>query len=138
MSPLALAAAILAQQAPALEGAAAAAGAARDAAPADAAPTDAGGPSLLLNVVMFGSIFAIFYFLLIRPQQQQEKARRAMLDAVKRKDRVVTSGGLLGVVSDIRDDELVLRIAESPDVKVRVRRTAIVEVLKEAGETPAA
>jgi preprotein translocase subunit YajC len=84
---------------------------------------------------MFGAIGAIFYFLLIRPQAKQEKERRAMLDALKKKDRVVTGGGLMGSISDIRDDEVVLRISENPDVKVRVRRSSVVEVLKETAES---
>ena len=80
---------------------------------------------------MFGSIALIFYFLLIRPQQKQEKERRAMLDSMKKKDRVATGGGLLGTVVDLRDDEVVLRISDNPDVKVRIRRSSVVEVLRE-------
>ena len=58
-----------------------------------------------------------------------------MLEALKKKDRVLTSGGLLGIVSDLRDDEVTLRISENPDVKVRVRRSAVVEVVKETAES---
>ena len=94
-------------------------------------PAGAEGPVWLPQLVMFGSIALIFYFLLIRPQQKQEKARRAMLDSMKKKDRVVTSGGLLGTVIDLRDDEVVVKVSENPDVKVRVRRSSVVEVLRE-------
>ena len=90
-----------------------------------------GGPVWLPQLVMFGSIALIFYFLLIRPQQKQEKERRAMLDSMKKKDRVATGGGLLGTVVDLRDDEVVLRISDNPDVKVRIRRSSVVEVLRE-------
>lgn len=88
-------------------------------------------------VLTMAVVFAIFYFLFIRPQQKQEKERRAMLEAIKKKDRVLTSGGLLGIVADLRDDEVTLRISENPDVKVRVRRSAVVEVLREPAETAA-
>lgn len=97
-------------------------------------PPEGGPPQWIGSVIMFGAIGAIFYFLLIRPQAKQEKERRAMLDALKKRDRVVTGGGLIGSVSDIRDDEVTLRISENPDVKVRVRRSSVVEVLKESAE----
>ncbi len=95
-----------------------------------AAPADAGG-QMLKTVVMMAAIFAIFWFLILRPQQKQEKARRAMLEALKKRDRVLTSGGILGTVQDLRDDEVTLKVSENPDVKVRVRRSAVVEVLAE-------
>lgn len=98
---------------------------------ADAAAPGDGSGQIVKTVVMMGAIFAIFWFLILRPQQKQEKARRAMLEALKKKDRVLTSGGLLGVVQDLRDDEVTLRISDNPDVKVRVRRSAVVEVLAE-------
>jgi preprotein translocase subunit YajC len=99
----------------------------------DPAP-EGGSSSMWPSIVMFGTIGAIFYFLLIRPQSRAEKERRTMLDALKKKDRVVTSGGLLGIVADIRDDEITLRVSENPDVKVRVRRSSVVEVQKETAE----
>ena len=93
-----------------------------------------GDQSPLLGLLPMVAILAIFYFLLIRPQAKQEKERRAMLDALKKKDRVVTGGGLFGIVADLRDDEVTLRISENPDVKVRVRRSAVVEILREPAE----
>jgi preprotein translocase subunit YajC len=95
------------------------------------------GQSMLPSLLMFGTIGAIFYFLLIRPQAKAEKTRRAMLESIKKKDRIVTSGGLIGTVSDVRDDELTVRISENPDVKIRVRRSAVVEIQRETAE-PAA
>jgi preprotein translocase subunit YajC len=58
-----------------------------------------------------------------------------MLDALKKRDRVVTGGGLIGSVADLREDEVTLRISENPDVKVRVRRSSVVEVLTDAAES---
>ncbi len=85
---------------------------------------------------MFAAFGAIFYFLLIRPQSKRDKETREMLASLKKKDRVLTTGGLYGTIADLRDDEVTLRISENPDVKVRVRRSSVVEVQRETAETP--
>jgi preprotein translocase subunit YajC len=68
-------------------------------------------------------IFAVFYFILIRPAQKQQKQKEAMLAALKKGDRVVTSGGIYGTISGVEDQSVQLRIAEN--VKIRVARSAI-------------
>lgn len=82
------------------------------------------------SLVMFGTmaaIFAVFYVLLILPQQRKQKKWQGMLDTLKAGDRVVTSGGIRGVIMTIKDDYLYLRIA--PDnLKIEVARSAIVSV----------
>lgn len=84
------------------------------------------GTSLLtLAPLLF--IFAIFYFLLILPQQRRQKKWQAMLGELKTGDRVVTSGGLRGTIMSIKDDALVLRVP--PDnLKLEVTRGSIVTV----------
>jgi preprotein translocase subunit YajC len=77
----------------------------------------------------------IFYFMMIRPQQRREKERRALLDAVKSGDRVIFSGGMLGMVTNVKDKILVIKIAEN--VKVEVVRSAVAQVLGK-DEEPAA
>ena len=73
-------------------------------------------------------IFAIMYFLLIRPQQKKVKEHQAMVAALRRGDQVVTQGGLIGKVSKVKDDqEVELEIADG--VKVRVVRNTIAQVL---------
>ncbi|MBB4266823.1 preprotein translocase subunit YajC [Roseospira visakhapatnamensis] len=73
-------------------------------------------------------IFVIFYFLLIRPQQRRMKEHKAMLEAVRRGDRVVTNGGLIGTVTKVAtDSELQVEIADG--VRVRVMRDMIANVL---------
>jgi len=67
--------------------------------------------------------FAIFYFLLIRPTQRQRRQQQEMLKALKPGDKVITSGGIYGIVVGIRDDVVQLRIADQ--VRVEVARTAI-------------
>lgn len=69
-------------------------------------------------LVTFGLMFAVMYFLIIRPQQKRQKEHQAMLDAVKKGDRVITSGGLHGVVKDVRDDTLLVKIAENTVVEI--------------------
>jgi preprotein translocase subunit YajC len=84
-----------------------------------------GGLVSLLPLVL---IFVVFYFLLIRPQQKKVKEHRAMVQALRRGDRVVTSGGVIGQVTKVLSDtELQVEIAEG--VRVRVLRTAVNEVL---------
>ena len=72
-------------------------------------------------------MFAIFYFLLIRPQQKKAKQHRAMLSAIKKGDRVVSSGGLHGVVTGLTDDVVTMEIA--PKVRVKVSRSSVAGVL---------
>jgi len=79
--------------------------------------------SLIPLILLFG----IFYFLIIRPQQQRMKAHQAMVAAVKRGDTVVTAGGLIGKVSKVKDDgELMVEIADN--VQVRVLKSTLTEV----------
>jgi preprotein translocase subunit YajC len=87
-----------------------------------------GGAGSMLQFLPLVLIFVVFYFLLIRPQQRKMKEHKALVSAVKRGDRVVTSGGLIGQVHKVVDDsEIQLEIAEG--VRVRVLRGSINEVL---------
>ncbi len=73
-------------------------------------------------------IFVVFYFLLIRPQQKRMKSHKEMLNQLRRGDRVVTSGGIIGTVNKlVSDTEVVLEIAEG--VRVRVIRSTLTEVM---------
>jgi len=71
------------------------------------------------------------YFLLFRPMQRQERERQAMVAGLKKKDRVITSGGIIGVVDSIKEggDEVSLRIDENSPVRLRVTKGSIVRVL---------
>jgi len=81
----------------------------------------------LLNILPLVLLFGIFYFLIIRPQQQRTKAHQAMVAAVKRGDTVVTAGGLIGKVSKVKDDgEVMVEIADN--VQVRVLKSTLTEV----------
>jgi preprotein translocase subunit YajC len=81
----------------------------------------------LTSIVPLIAIFAIMYFLLIRPQQQRMKQHQKMIEAVRRGDTVVTAGGLIGRVVKVKDDgELLVEVADN--VQVRVVRATLAEV----------
>ena len=86
-----------------------------------------GSSDILIQVAPFLVIFAIFYFLTVRPQQQRAKQQREMVQAARRGDVVITSGGLIGKITKSTDDaEVELEIA--PNVKVRLLRSGIADV----------
>jgi preprotein translocase subunit YajC len=84
--------------------------------------------SALVQFLPLVLIFVVFYFLLIRPQQKKQKDHRAMLEAVRRGDRVVTGGGILGTISKVVSPEEV-EVDLAPNVRVRVLRSTISSVL---------
>ena len=88
------------------------------AAGSSAAASAGGGASFLVMAFPYIAIFAIFYFLLIRPQTRRIKETKAMIDAVARGDRVVTAGGIVGRVTRVDDDEVEVEIAAGVKVKV--------------------
>lgn len=88
----------------------------------------AGGFGAFGQMLPLVAMFVIFYFLLIRPQQKRAKEHKAMLEALKRGDEVVTQGGIHGRVTGITDDVVNVEIA--PEVKIRVQRSAISAVKK--------
>ena len=96
--------------------------------PAYAQGAGGGGGDMLTAFLPLVLIFVVFYFLLIRPQQKKSKDHREMLGRVRRGDRVVTNGGIIGTVSKVNNEtELTVEIAEG--VKVLVARGMIAEVL---------
>ena len=96
----------------------------------------AGGGDMLFSMLPLVLIFVVFYFLLIRPQQQKMKAHRAMVSAVKRGDKVLTAGGIYGSVVKVEeaDDVAVVEIAK--DVRVRVARSTISDVMNKTAQAP--
>ncbi len=85
--------------------------------------------------VWLGLMVVLFYFMLIRPQKRREKERQALLAAVKTGDRVLFGGGFLGVVANVKEKTLVIKIADG--VKVEVVRGAVSQVL-DKGDVPEA
>lgn len=86
-----------------------------------------GGVTQFLPLVL---IFGVFYFLLIRPQQTRAKQMKAMLAALRRGDRVVTAGGILGTVQRVKEGSDEVEVDIAPNVRVTVLRDTITTVLK--------
>ena len=87
------------------------------------AAAPAGGAAGLASFLPLILIFVIMYFLMIRPQQKRAKEHRAMVEALKKGDEVVTQGGLVGKITAVREGELEVEIAQG--VKVRVIRATV-------------
>jgi preprotein translocase subunit YajC len=82
-------------------------------------------------VLLWVAIFVVFYFMLIRPQQMQQRRYREMLGKLKKGDRVLTKGGLYAVVLEIKDNQLTLELAQN--VRVRAERSAVQAVVNKGG-----
>jgi len=99
-------------------------------------PSGLFGRSIWLPLIM---ILVLMYFILFRPQRKQEKKRREMLAAVAKNSRVVTIGGIHGIIYSVGDTDVVLKIDERNDVRIRVAKSHIGRVLTdedEAGQGP--
>ena len=90
------------------------------------AQSAAGGGSLLDMIFPLVMVFAIMYFMILRPQQKRQKEHKAMLAAVRRGDTVVTQGGLIGKVAKVGED--VLEVDLSKDTRVNVVKSMIISV----------
>lgn len=90
-----------------------------------AAGTDAGNP--LLSMLPLLLMFAVLYFVMIRPQMKRQKETRAMLEALSKGDEVATAGGVLGKITQMGDTYLHLEIASG--VEIVVQRNAVIQVL---------
>ncbi len=103
---------------------------------APAASTGSTGPMALINGVLpLVLIFAVFYFLLIRPQQRAAKQQRAKLAAVKKGDQVVTGGGLVGKV--VRVDDTYVDVELGPNMKVKAVKSMLSDVVDPLTAKPA-
>ena len=79
-------------------------------------------------------VFVVMWFFMIRPQQKKQKAHQAMIRAAKRGDRIVTSGGLLGVITKANDTDNDVEVEIAKDVKIRVMRHAISDIVNRTPE----
>lgn len=83
------------------------------------------------TMIMFALIFLIFYFMIIRPNQKKQKERRNMLEALKKGDKIIISGGIHGTIVGIEEKIVLVQIADN--TKVKVDRGSVSGVTKEAG-----
>ena len=91
------------------------------------APVGAASGSLLMSVLPFGLINLIFYFFIIRPQNKKQKETEKMIAALKKGDKVVTIGGIHGVVSSTKEPTVIVKVDEG--AKIEFNRTAIATVI---------
>jgi preprotein translocase subunit YajC len=90
---------------------------------------DAGAAGVAMQIMPLVLIFVVFYFLLIRPQQKKAKEHKAMLAALKRGDRVLTSGGIIASVVKVKEGTSEVEVEIAPNVRVTVIRDTISAVL---------
>jgi len=91
-----------------------------------------GGGSMVSTIIMFGAIFLIFYFMIIRPQQKKSKEREKLLSNLEKGDKVVTSGGIHGIISGLDEKTCLLQVSDN--LKMKVERSAIGTVLSKKGD----
>lgn len=86
-------------------------------------------PNPFINLAPIVAIFVIFYFLLIRPQQKQQKEHELMLKSLKTGDKILTNGGLYGTITGFKGDDLEVQFSQS--VKLTVARSAVTRVVSD-------
>lgn len=89
-----------------------------------------GGGMLMIGYMVI--IFALFYFMMIRPQMKREKERKKLINEIKTGDRVLFCGGMIGTVSNVKDQTFTVKIADN--VKVDIARGAVIRVLQKDEE----
>ena len=93
------------------------------------APSAAPGSSYLLPGLML--FMVVFYFMLFRGRKKERQKYESLIASLKKNDRIQTIGGIYGTVVDVKDAEIVLKVDETNNVKIRVNRSAIKEVIRD-------
>jgi preprotein translocase subunit YajC len=99
----------------------------------DKAAPKPGGSDPMTFLIMMAVIFAIIYFLMIMPQKKKQKETQNMLNNIKKGDRIVTIGGLLGTVGNVKDTTVMVKIADN--TVVEFRKSSIATVLNDSDKT---
>ena len=86
---------------------------------------------LVSSLLPFLLIILVFYFLILRPQQKRQKDKQRMLEAIKKGDRIITSGGIHGTVEGLEDKTVLIKVADN--TKIKIERSAVASIL---GLTP--
>lgn len=93
------------------------------------APASPGaGPSLFGSILPFVFIFIIMYYVMLRPQMRRQKEQARLVAALKTGDRVVTSSGIHGLISNVKDTTVIVKVADN--VKLEIEKTAVTNVVK--------
>jgi preprotein translocase subunit YajC len=102
--------------------------------PPKEAPQGLGDPTIL---ILMAAIFVAFYIIVIMPMKRREKKEREdLFTKLKKNDEVVTAAGIIGIVAQVKDDEVILKVDESSNVRLRVLKSTIARILnpKEPGK----
>jgi len=100
--------------------------------PGGAAGGPQSGAAMMMAMAPFIVIFLIFYFLIIAPQRKQQKETEKMLASLKKGDKVVTSGGMHGVIADLKEAERIVVLQVAQNVRIDVSRSAVTGVVRES------
>lgn len=92
----------------------------------------AGAPNPIVSLMPLIFMFAIFYFLLIRPQQKKQKEHARMMSELKKNDDIVTTGGIHGTIVNVKDKTFTLRVDDN--VKIEITKSAVASVKQKTGE----
>ncbi len=96
------------------------------------APAPGQGPSAWVQILPMVLLFGAMYFFMIAPQRKKQKEHEKMLAALQSGDEVVTTGGIFGVITNVKDDRFVVRVADN--TKIEVGKSFVQTVLKKSGE----
>jgi preprotein translocase subunit YajC len=88
------------------------------------------GGNPYMTFIMLGLMIVVFYFFMIRPQMKRQKELRKFREALKKGDKVVTTGGIYGTVAEIKDDAIMIEIADN--VKIKVDKSAVIMDMADA------
>ena len=94
------------------------------------APSPAGAGSGLIGMLPFVFIFVIMYYVMLRPQMRRQKEQARLVASLKTGDRVVTASGIHGLISNVKDKTVIVKVADN--VKLEMEKTAVTNVLKSA------
>jgi preprotein translocase subunit YajC len=107
---------------------------------ADQPPQTEGGAPFWVQLFPFIAIAIMFFWMTSRAQRREQQTRQAMISGLKKNDKVITSGGIIGVVANIKEkeDEVALKVDENSNVRIRVTKSSIVRVIsaEEAAKEP--
>lgn len=96
------------------------------------APSPAGAGSGLISMLPFVFIFVIMYYVMLRPQMRRQKEQAKLVASLKTGDRVVTASGIHGLISNVKDKTVIVKVADN--VKMEMEKTAVTNVLKSTAE----